>query len=473
MICPTKSPRALNPAEIVSEILQNVSGDELTLELITDPAKEARWNKLIQEHHYLKEYRMVGESLRYVAKLNGRWIALLGWSSAAFHLRARDAWIGWTDALRKTRRLLVACNARFVLLGPKSKSGNLASQILSRNLRCLSEDWRQRYGHPIALVETFVDPERFEGTCYRAANWIEIGVTKGFGRSRIDFYQLHDKPKAIFLRPLTPKARQILSAPVMPPAWAPYEQVADPIEYPLSGQQTKSLLQALGALRDPRRRKGRLHRKVASIVAIATAAMIAGNNALIDIGDFAQALNQNQLRSLRAGRCPKTGKLLAPSESTIRRVLQRLDPKELDRIVTGWLRSHLQDLGIAALAVDGKCVRTASKINGESIQLFSALDTQTRIVCRQIRIPSKTNEITTLEELLQDLDLRGALVSADAINTQKSTAVHLVEDKQADYLLVVKGNQPKLFDKLAELSMAETGVFFPSGHHAGPGPRPT
>ncbi len=473
MICSTQSICASDPAAIVSQAYEDIAGRELTLELITDSAEEARWNQLIQEHHYLKEHRMVGECLRYVAKLNGKWIALLGWSSAAFHLRARDAWIGWTDALRHSRRLLVACNARFVLLTPKSKSSNLASRILSLNLKRLSEDWLQFYGHPLALVETFVDPERFEGTCYRAANWIEIGVTKGFGRSRLDFYQLHAKPKAIFLYPLTAKARQILSAPLLPPAWAAYERVANPTEYPLNGAQTKSLLQALGPLRDPRRYHGRLHRQVASIVTIATAAMIAGNNCLIDIGEFSQSLNQNQLRSLRAARCPKTGQFVAPSETTIRRVLQRLDPVELDGLITGWLRSHLQDLGIAALAVDGKCVRTASKIQGQSIQLFSALDTQTRIVCRQIRIPAKTNEITTLAELLQDLDLRGALVSADALNTQKSTATHLVEDKHADYLLVVKANQPKLFDRLAQLSMAPTGVFFPSGPHAGPGPRPT
>jgi len=472
MICPAKSIRASNPAEMVSQALEEMAYNQLTLELVTDAKETTRWNKLIRKHHYLKEHRMVGESLRYVAKLKGKRIALLGWSSAAFHLQARDAWIGWTDALRKSRRCLLACNARFVLLGPKAQSSNLASQILSLNLKCLSQDWQQLYGHPIALVETFVDPERFEGTCYRAANWIEIGVSKGFGRSRIDFYQLHDKPKAIFLYSLAPKARQFLCAPVLPPAWAPYERQANPAEYPLSGQQTKSLLQALGALPDPRRHRGRVHRRVASIVAIATAAMIAGNNCLLDIGEFSQSLNQNQLRSLRAARCRKTGKLLAPSESTLRRVLQSLDPEQLDGVVTGWLRSHLQDLGITALAVDGKALRTASKIQGQSIQLFSALDIQTRIVCRQIRIPSKTNEITTLKDLLQELNLRGALVSADAINTQKSTATHLVEDKQADYLLVVKANQPKLFERLARLSQAPTGAFFPSGHHSGPGPRP-
>jgi len=472
MSCLANAIRAPKGADLVSEVLQEVARTEVTLERVTDPQDEAKWNKLVRKHHYLKEHRMVGESLRYVAKQNGEWIALLGWSSAAFHLRARDAWISWTDLQRQSRRPLVACNARFVLLRPKSDTScQLASQILSLNLRCLSEDWQQRYDHPIVLVETFVDPERFEGTCYRAANWIEIGVTKGFGRSRIDFYQLHDKPKAIFLHPLTPKARQILCAPVMPKAWAAYEQPADVHEYPLSGQQTKSLLQAFGALRDPRRYHGWLHRKVASILAIATAAMIAGNDSYIDIGAFAQSLNQNQLRSLRASRDRKTGKFISPSESTIRRVIQALDPEELDRIATGWLRSHLQDRGIAGLAIDGKCLRTASKINGQTIQLFSALDIQTKIICRQIQIPSKRNEISTLKDLLEELDLRGTLVTADALNTQKSSATHLVEKKEADYLLVVKANQPKLFNKLARLSVSSAGSFFPSGHQPEPGTR--
>ncbi len=399
-------------------------------------------------------------------------MALLGWSSAAFHLRPRDAWIGWSGAQRQAGRHLLACHARFVLLTSKGRSPNSASRLLSLNLKRLSDDWLARYGHPILLAETFVDPDRFEGTCYRAANWIEIGLTQGFGRSRIDFYQLHDQPKAVFLYPIEPNARHILSAPVMPPAWAPYRRQPDPHRFPLSLNQTKSLLDALDKLKDPRRYKGWRHRRVASIVAIATAAMIAGNDSLLDLGLFAQALNQNQLRSLRAARCPETGKLLAPSESTIRRILQRLDPVQLDTLVTDWLRSHLQDLRISALAVDGKCVRTASKINGHSLQLFSALDTQTRLFCRPIQIPSKTNEIPALKDLLQDLDLRGTLVTADALHTQKATASHVVEVKHADYLLVVKGNQPKLFDKLARLSQAPQGVVFPSGHHAGPRPRP-
>jgi hypothetical protein len=471
MICPSKPTRVSGRKHPVTQILEEIAVQQVTVELV-DPEEEARWNKLIRKHHYLKEHRMVGESLRYVAKQNGRWIALLGWSSAAFHLRPRDAWIGWTEAQRKAGRHLIACNARFALLTPKKQSPNLASHLLSLNLKRLSDDWQQHYDHPLLLVETYVDPQRFEGTCYRAANWVEIGVTKGFGRSRIDFYQLHDKPKAILLYPLHPKARQILSAPIMPPAWAPYRRQTNPRDYPLGRQQTQSLLQALGKLKDPRRYKGWRHRRVASIVAIAIAAMIAGNNSLLDIGQFAKSLNQNHLRSLRANRCRKTGRFIAPSETTIRRVLQRLEPAGLDHILNDWLRSHLKDLDIAALAVDGKCVRTAAKINGQALQLFGALDTQTQLFCRQIPIPAKTNEIPCLKDLLKDLDLRGTLVTADALNTQKSTAAHLVEEKQADYLLVVKANQPKLFNKLARLAQAPNGVFFPSGLHPEPGPRP-
>jgi Domain of unknown function (DUF4338)/DDE_Tnp_1-associated/Transposase DDE domain len=469
MICLAQVKRASKPEDIVSEILLENAVKAITVELVDGREEEDRWNKLIQKHHYLKEHRLVGESLRYVIKQNGKWLGLLGWSSAAFHLRARDAWIGWTDAQRQAGRHLLACNARFALFTAKGQSPNLASHSLSLNLQRLSDDWLKRYGHPIALVETYVDSQRFEGTCYRAANWIEIGVTKGFGRSRLDFYQLHQQPKAIFLYPLVAKARHILSAPTMPPAWAPYRKAPSVHHYPLSGKQTKSLLQALDKLRDPRRYKGWRHRRVASIVTIATAAMIAGNNSLIDIGEFSQALNQNQLRSLRASRCPKTGKFIAPSETTIRRVLQRLEPTQLDVLITDWLRSHLKNLGIAALAVDGKCARTAAKINGQPLQLFGALDTQTQLFCRQIQIPAKTNEIPALKDLLQDLDLRGTLVSADALHTQTATAAHLVEEKQADFLLVVKANQPKLFDKLARLSQAPKGVFFPTGPHPGPG----
>src|SRR5271157_2382667 len=149
MICPAQIKRTSRPEDLVTEILRETTDQTITVELVKSPEEEARWNKLIRKHHYLKEYRMVGESLRYVIKKKGRWLGLLGWSSPAFHLRPRDAWIGWTDAQRRTARHLVACNARFVLLRRQGRSPNLASYALSLNLQRLSADWLARYGHPI------------------------------------------------------------------------------------------------------------------------------------------------------------------------------------------------------------------------------------------------------------------------------------------------------------------------------------
>jgi len=463
MICSKMAAASSEPQRLIDEILRELSSDQITLRLVSEASEVERWNQLVRKHHYLKEHRLVGESLRYVAEHSGQPIALLGWSSAAFHLGPRDRRIGWTDGQRQARRHLVACQARFVILPTKPKLPNLASRLLALNLRCLSDDWLAAYGHPILLVETFVDPERFEGTCYRAANWIEIGLTQGYKRSRLDFYQLHAQPKSIFLFALHPHATCLLSAPTLPVPWADFERTPSPSSFPLTTSQSRSLLEAFEKLPDPRRYGGKRHRRVASIVAIAATAMIAGNNTLLAIGEFAQSLSQPHLRALGASRARRSPERVAPSESTIRRTLQRLDPDQLDAVITEWLRSHLEDRHLEVVAVDGKCARTASKINGESLTLFSALDCQTRQVCRQIQIPAKTNEIPALKDLLAELNLRGTLVTADALQTQKQSARLVVEDKQADYLLPVKANQPTLFNQLAKLS--RTGAFFPSGDH--------
>ena len=104
MICPSKPVSRSKPEQCVDEIIAQIDRSEITVELIESEEEEAQWNKLIRKHHYLKEHRMVGESLRYVAKQKGEWMALLGWSSAAFHLRPRDGWIGWSDLQRQSRR---------------------------------------------------------------------------------------------------------------------------------------------------------------------------------------------------------------------------------------------------------------------------------------------------------------------------------------------------------------------------------
>src|SRR5690606_28026586 len=125
---------------------------------------------------------LVGEALRYVATEGERWLALLGWSTAAFKCGPRDAWIGWPERLQWPRLRLIASNARFVVL-PQARQPHLASRVLGLSCRRLSRDWQAAFGHPVFLAETFVDSERFLGTCYRAAGWTLLGETKGFGRS--------------------------------------------------------------------------------------------------------------------------------------------------------------------------------------------------------------------------------------------------------------------------------------------------
>ena len=384
-------------------------------------------------------------------------------------LLPRDQWIGWTHPQRRARRHWVACNARFLILEKSPRRRHLlASRILSLNLARLSQDWQERYDHPILLAETFVDPQRFEGACYRAANWIQVGLTQGFARSRLDFYQLHAQPKAIFLYPLHPQACQILRATPAPPHWAQWER-HDPEAFPFTAPQTQSLLRALAAVTDPRARKGRRHRALASILAITAAAMLAGNTTYLAIGQFAASLNQTQLRRLRASRHPLTRRYLAPSESAIRRAVQRVDPQALDTVLTQWLRSHELPGPQRTFAADGKSVRTVAKINGQPCQLFSLLSHQSHLVWKQLRIPSKTNEIPALKDLLVDQDIAGALLTIDALHTQYDTANYVVEDKHADYLMTVKENQPKLRRSLERL--LARADFFPSSPHPGPSPR--
>ena len=142
---------------------------------------EAMFNALMQQHHYLGYTQPVGEQLKYMVFAQGRPIACMAWSSAPRHLGSRDRFIGWSAQARRANIRLLAYNTRFLIL-PWVTVPHLASHLLGRIARRLSADWQAVYGHPIYFLETFVDPQRFRGTCYRAANWVHLGVTTGRGK---------------------------------------------------------------------------------------------------------------------------------------------------------------------------------------------------------------------------------------------------------------------------------------------------
>jgi len=172
-------------------------------------SQEPLFNSLMEEHHYLGYEQPVGEHLKYLVWAQGRPVACLAWSSAPRHLGRRDRYIGWSaEALRRNIRF-IAYNTRFLIL-PWVRVEHLASHILGRMAARISEDWQRMYGHPIYFLETFVDPERFRGTCYRAANWVVLGKTTGRGKQS-NSYVPNRSIKEVLGYPLTKRFRALLT----------------------------------------------------------------------------------------------------------------------------------------------------------------------------------------------------------------------------------------------------------------------
>ena len=153
----------------------------LDFQLVRRTPEEALFNSLMEEHHYLGYEQPVGEHLKYVVWAQGRPAACVAWSSAPRHLGSRDRYIGWSAEARRRNIRFLAYNTRFLIL-PWVRVEHLASHLLGRMAARISADWNRAYGHPLYFVETFVDPERFRGTCYRAANWVLLGKTTGRGK---------------------------------------------------------------------------------------------------------------------------------------------------------------------------------------------------------------------------------------------------------------------------------------------------
>jgi hypothetical protein len=180
----------------------------LEFEQVRRTAQEPLFNSLVEQHHYLGYEQPVGEHLKYLVWAERRPIACLAWSSAPRHLASRDHYIGWDAAARRSRIRYIAYNTRFLIL-PWVRVDHLASHILGRMAARISAYWQQLYGHPIYFLETFVDPERFCGTCYRAANWVALGRTTGRGKQS-NSYVPNRSIKEVLGYPLTKRFRELL-----------------------------------------------------------------------------------------------------------------------------------------------------------------------------------------------------------------------------------------------------------------------
>jgi Domain of unknown function (DUF4338) len=180
----------------------------ISLQQVRRTSEEPLFNSLIEQHHYLGYEQPVGEHLKYLVWAQGRPIACMAWSSAPRHLGSRDRHIGWSGEARRRNIRFVAYNTRFLIL-PWVEVPHLASHILGSIASSLSKDWEHLYDHPVYFAETFIDPGRFRGTCYRAANWKLLGLTTGRGKD--DMTHRPNRPvKEVLGYALTPRFRELL-----------------------------------------------------------------------------------------------------------------------------------------------------------------------------------------------------------------------------------------------------------------------
>ena len=434
---------------------------EVQTQLITAAKDKARVRRLLAKHHYLGDVRAVGEQLFYaLTEARGQWLGVLVFCAASRRLRARDRWIGWTEEQRRRRLPLVVNNCRFLLL-PDKTFPNLGSRSLRLVLDRLSDDWQQRYGHPVVVVETFVDPEQFCGTVYTANGWQELGQTDGFGRVRRDFYVAHHKPKRLFARELCRHARRHLQATQLKPALAGVEAKTRP-RSPHSPAQIHSLVESLKGLPDYRKRIGVY--PLWSLVAIGLLAHLCGApKGQKEWAKFAKGLSQAQRRALGVRRQP--GGYPAPSQPTFCRLMARINDDELEKI---FLQTQTQIRGPAPtdelIVLDGKEPR-----QGGGHAVLTAVTVPSQYYLGSAIVDQKTNEIPVARELFHKLDLDGRKVSLDALHTQDQTARDLVLEHGADFLFTVKANQPTIKANIEKLVTAPPAVFSPSPRDALPG----
>jgi hypothetical protein len=466
--------------------------EAVTVRLLED-SERARFDEELVTKHYLKNATVVGRVLRYVAEYEGQWVALLVFSSAAFHLKIRDQWLHWPARQVKERRHLIAQNSRFLVLAAPGQWPNLASRVLKLVCERLPQDWQEHFGYPVQVVESFVDPQRFRGTCYKAAGWEQLGPTQGYGRDWQDFYTDTKHPKELWVRALGKEALERVRAAELPPALADPQGPLPPA-CPVPTLGLDCLWQCFYKLMtDPRDPRGVRH-QLASLLALIALAVVAGCKGVHAIAQFAHSLNHAQRRRLRCR--PRRGRPReydVPCERTFRRLLKRVDPDELKDVLRGWMAAE-DPKALAVLHMDGKVVKNAQPAPARSpaqlaeaaaqepseippelqkpkadkaLMLVNFQTTDQRLV-DQIAVPRDTNEEAAVAAHLPQMDLAGICLTGDAAHLTKANCRQLTQGNGADFFLFLKANQPTALAKAEQLL---PGALPPSGPEGGQRPR--
>jgi hypothetical protein len=425
---------------------------------LLQPEERERFDQLMGEQHYLGNAQLVGEQVRYVAEYQGQWVGLLAWSAGAYRLKLREEWIGWNPSQKKRRLSLVANNSRFLVLEGWHEP-NLASRLMKLCLQRLSQDWTQLYGHGVLVAESFVDPQQFLGTCYKASGWTLLGQTQGYRRSRQDFYLAHDCPKQLWVRELSSGARTVLRGRNTPEALRNVAPTHAP-ECLQTSEELQQMRRYFEGLADWRKRKSDF--PLSSLITVSVCALLCkvclGQR---DLAAFAADLTVDQMEALRFPRdwTSRHRRYRPPSESSFFRLLSHLNSRQLEAALLEWQDHVLGKRNPAGdqVAVDGK-----ELLNSQGLQIASAYSVSDGRWLGSEAVAEGSNEIPAVQELLRRVPLEGSLVTADALHTQTETARIIVQEGGADYLFTAKGNQKGVSKNVQQLYQGLAHAFSPS-----------
>lgn len=389
--------------------------------------------------HGLGAGREAGDRLCQLLWENGKLVAVLVWCAAAWHVQARDETVGW-DAVTRSKRLKLVVQLRRFLVLEATRRPNLASQCLGAGLRELVGQWEAQHGYRPLLAESFSDPESHAGTVYKATNWVQAGLTKGYSQDHTDYYVANDRPKKLWLKELVPNACALMCARELPPACQAAEGDGGGARSPLKVAQLQSLRDAFRAVPDPRAATSRRH-PLPALLGLIALGLLMGARDVLDIWRKVACLSQSQRQALGLRvRDKHSGRLTMPGYDALNDLLGAIDPAAYARAITGFLQAHAGQLP-RSLALDGKSVG-----NGRCGMIVTLCRHEDgRPVAMTVARGKKEDcEVSEGRALLADpqVQLVHALVTADPLHNKEAT-VRVILDKGGDYLVGTKENTSK------------------------------
>jgi len=391
------------------------------------------------QEHGLGAGREAGDRLCQLVMEDGKLVAVLVWCAAAWHLKARDETVGW-DAVTRSQRLKLVVQLRRFLVLEKTRRPNLASRCLGSGMRQLVGQWESRHGYRPLLAESFSDPESHAGTVYKATNWVQAGLTKGYSQDHTDFYVPNGRPKKLWLKELAPNACPLMCARELPQACQGALGKGGGARSPLKVNQLQSLRDAFLNVPDPRSARSLRH-PISAMLGLIALGLLMGARDVLDLWRKVACLSQSQRQALGLRvREKQSGRLTMPGYDALNDLLGVIDPAAYARALTAFLQANAGLLP-RSLALDGKSVG-----NGKCGMIVTLCRHEDgRPVAMTVARGKKEDcEVSEGRALLADpqVHLVNALVTTDPLHNKQET-VRVILEKGGDYIIGTKENTSK------------------------------